>query len=189
MTTVADVLADALPPEQDYIILGGMTSPGRAMPIGAGSPRRWDTPPGYGLEGSFSVYLGDKLPAFDVIIDIWKKEQWAEWNVFAKAVLGKPKSRFAPGLDIKHPLVNRAPLNIKSVIVEDVTQFEQDETGLWTCRIKLVEWRKAKPALSKPIATIPNAAAPVPTAQDKADAQIQALTAEHRALAAAAAAP
>lgn len=182
MPSAADIVAGAVPPEQDYIQLGGIVSPGRAAVVGAASLRDWDIRKGYGLDGAFVVYTGDNLCKFEVQIDLWEKSQFALWEAFCKATLGKPKARFAPGLDIKHPLLNREPLNIKSVIVEGVSQFEQDDNGLWSCRIRFIEYRKPKPALAKPLATIPNAAAPVATAQSKADLEIQKLAAEQQAL-------
>ena len=43
----------ASPPIQDFIVLGGLRSPGRATVAGAGSPRDWDIRKGW----AFSTQL------------------------------------------------------------------------------------------------------------------------------------
>jgi hypothetical protein len=58
---------------------------------------------------------------------------------------GRPKA-----FGIKHPILTTLPLKITSVVVEDVTQMEQDEDGAWRCTIKFLEYRAPKPALGKP---------------------------------------
>lgn len=184
MATAADIISGAEFPRQDYIMLGGVQSPGCATITGAGCPRTWDVRQGYGYSGAIVVFTGDGLAKFDVHIDLWLPSHFAEWNRFAKICLAKaPLGTKPKAMDIAHPLLNMEPLKITSVVVEDVSQFEQDEFGLWTCTIKLLQYRAPKPALGKPLAAIPNAVTKAPTAQDAAELEIQRLTAQFSALA------
>jgi hypothetical protein len=183
--SIADVIAGNTFPQQDYVMLGGAKTPGRATIVGAGTPRSWDVRQGYGYSGAIVVYTGDGLAKFDIVVDLWEKEHFADWIRFAKIALEKsPLGTKPKALDIQHPLINLPPLSITSVVVEDVTQFEQDEEGLWTCTIKCLQYRAPKPALGKPNAAIPNAAKPTPTAQDAADVEIQRLMKQFSSLAA-----
>lgn len=184
--SIADILTGAEFPQQDYILLGGVKSPGRATILGAGSPRTWDVRQGYGYSGAVVVFTGDGLAKFDVRIDLWEKSHFSEWARFAKVALEKAPMGLKPkAMDIAHPVLNMAPLKITSVVVEDVSQFEQDEEGMWSCTIKLLQYRAPKPALGKPLASIPNAPNVAPTAVDAAELEIKRLTAQFSALAAA----
>lgn len=166
-------------PRQGYIVLSGRRSPGVAHVRGAGSPRKWDTPGGYGIDGSSTVYTGAGLARFDVDIRLWEPEHFIEWNLFAR-ILDKPKARQAGGLGIRHPLVNGPPLYITSVVVEDVSQFEDNGFGLFVCTIKLLEFRQGKQTGAARLqGTIPpagiNGVSP-PTARDKGEERILQLT-------------
>lgn len=172
--TLAALLGDF--PAVDYVIIGVDKTPGRATVVGAGSPRDWDIRKGYGLSGASCVFTGANLAKFDIIIDLWTEAHFADWARFAAKYLAKP---VVPGTrplayDIVHPLLNAQPLAIKSIVFEDITQFEVDDEGLWTCRIKCLEFKAPRPILQKPLAALPAAAKPVPTAQDAADKEIAA---------------
>lgn len=135
--SVADIITGAEFPQQDYVMLGGMKSPGRATIGGGGSPREWDVRKGYGFSGAFVVYTGDGLAKFDILIELWLKEHFAEWQRFSKICLEKPPLGMKPkAMDIAHPLLNMTPIKITSVVIEDVTPFEQDDEGLFSCTIK-----------------------------------------------------
>ena len=171
-------------PMQDFILLGGKKSPGKADVFGASTPRKWDERTGYGLSGAFIVYTGDGLAHFPVVISLWEESHFDEWDSFATVLEKAPIGTRAKALGISHPLLTVRPLKIASVVVEDVTQFVQDDYGLWTCEIRLGEFRRPLPALGKPSAAIPAAALAVPTARDAAEAQIQALQGQVNTLAA-----
>ena len=159
---------------QDVIVIGGDVSPGRARIRGAGSPRTWDVRQGYGFSGAFVVFTGAGLAKFEVEIALWLASQETDWERFAKKYLEKPPSGMRPkALGIYHPLLTAPPLNISAVVVEDVSQFEEDEYGLWTCVIKFLEYRQPKPILARPSAAIPAAAKALPTARDALDEEIQ----------------
>lgn len=157
-------------PAEDFIILAGLRSPGVATIKGAGSPRKWDCQDGYGFSGGSTRFIGNKLAKFDVEIAIWDPAHWVEWQAFS-VLLKKPAGGAVipmVGLGISHPLLNKAPLEITAVVVDDVSVFVQDEYGLWTCTIKFIEFARPKPALGKPLAEIPAASKAPPSAADKA---------------------
>lgn len=156
-----DLMNATTPPAQDFIVLGGEKSPGRATPVGAGSPRKWDKQGGYGISGATLLFTGDDLSEFDVIIDLWELEHWIAWAKFARVLEKSPIGTRPKALEIIHPLLNRAPLKITQVVIRDVTQFERSPKGMWTCRIMLTTYRAPLPALGKPDGTIPRASAPI----------------------------
>lgn len=181
---LAELLGGGDFPAQDYIVLSGEKSPGRATVKAPNSPRTWDKRKGYGTSGASLVYTGDDLSEFDVEIVLWKKSQFAEWKSFAKKCLEKPPKGARPkALKIEHPVVNASPWLIDEVVVKDVLGFEDtSDDGLWQGTIQFIQYRAPLPALGKPKQAIPGAAAKIPTAQDAADLEIQKLSAEFGSL-------
>lgn len=179
MPTALDLIQGAEFPQQDYIVLGGLTSPGRAEITDCAFERRYDVREPYGAAGGSTVWQGDSIKRAVVQISLWEASHFADWETFAKGVLFKKPGRVAYTVD--HPVLKL--IHFTECQVEKVTGFQQTDTGIWQCEIHLLEFRRPKPALSKPVAAIPNAPKPVPTAQDAADIQIQQLTAQVAALA------
>ena len=175
----------AEPPAQDFIILGGLKSPGIATIRAAGSPRKFDIREGYGVSGGQVNFTGNGIPQFEVDIYIWTAAHWLDWRAFA-LILAKPGPGFQPrfGVGISHPQLSVPPLDIHQVHILDVSQFVQDDEGGWECTIKFVEWRKPMEALGTTVAAIPAIAKPPPTAQDAADRAIASKLATLNALAA-----
>ncbi len=174
-------------PVADSIVLCNLDSPGRATVLGANSPRDWDIRKGYGSSGATVVFMGINVSKFSVLIDLWDDpsspiSMWPLWEIFAKTCLGKPVKGLPLGtgpqalfaMDIKHPQINMEPLNIKSVVVYDVTQFVQDEYGLWTCEITFLEYRRALAALGRPNMAIPSIVRQKKPALTAADLELQA---------------
>jgi hypothetical protein len=157
MINQLDFLNSGSPPAQDFILLDGQKSPGRASITGAGSPRKWDEKGGFGYSGASLVYLGNGLSDFDVVIDLWEPSHWKEWTDFARLLEKVPDGVLAKAHTIVHPLLNRAPLKITKVVIRDVTQFEQNDKGLWTARIPMKSFKLPQQALGKPDGTITKA--------------------------------
>ena len=172
-------------PIQPFVMFGPFRTPGLyARPVAPNSPRNWDIRQGYGYSGAVCVFAGTGLAEFDVQVYLTTDAHFVEWEIFAAGALAKPKPGLGVGAakGIGHPLVNMAPWNINSIVVKDVTGFEQSDTGLWSCAIKCLEYKKPLPALARPIAAIPAVTAPAPTAADAAEIEMQKLSAQVKAL-------
>lgn len=179
MTQAVAALFGKTAPQQDYIVLAGQTSPGLAVVTGAGAPRNWEERKGWGLSGATIVYTGAGLAQFDVQISLgFSSDDWAAWDDFAKLLEKAPTGKRPKALDIEHPLINMRPINIKSVVVTDVSQFEQDDYGIFTCSISFKEFKAPLPALAKPDQSIAAVNPTKPTAQDETEKQIQEAMAE-----------
>jgi hypothetical protein len=167
VSLIDSFLNSGTPPHQDYIVLEGKKSPGRATVTGAGSPRTWDKQKGYGFSGATLVYTGNDLSAFDVILELWLDEHWTAWANFAPILVKTPSGkRPTRPLQIGHPILNRAPWSITEVALLDVLAPEQDDDGIWTIRLMFSSWSAPKPALGKPNSKIPGVASTDPFAND-----------------------
>lgn len=176
-------------PSQRYITLSAagvsVPSPGVAKVKGAGTPRNWDIRAGYGFSGASLVFTGTGLAKFDVDIFLWEHEHWLLWEAFSVLLTNPPPP---PGvlpfsLGIDHPALNKKPWLINKVVVEDVTSWEANDTGLWSLTIKFIQYRKPKPALLPPLEGPPGTGVtPAPlTAQQKINAGLDAENAGLRA--------
>ncbi len=177
---VADVFTGF--PQQPYIVLGALQSPGVATVRGLNSPRNWNVQQGWGFTGATAVYGGKGLAEFEVDIDLWEPEHFIEWNLFAQILAPPLPGPAGLALGILHPIVNGPPHGVHAVVVKDVSQPVQSDTGLWTYTLKFLEYRKPIPALARPIAAIPAVGVPGPTAQNLADAELVAKGAQFAAL-------
>lgn len=154
-------LNGSVPPRQNFIILGakgarngivvtgGERSPGVCNIVNAGTPRKWDKQGGWGYDGASLTYLGEDLSEFDVQIAIWEKDHWKQWDQFASVIERSFNDRNDPSLTIRHPVLIKPPLRITTVVVRNVSQFEQSESGLWTCTVGFTVWKQRKQALNK----------------------------------------
>jgi hypothetical protein len=179
VTSPADIIAGSEFPTQDFIVLGGERSPGKATITSGAFTRKYDVREPYGASGGSTVYQGDEIKRASVLIELWDKDQYAEWTRFARKVLLAKVQKTA--LTVDHPVLEA--IQFKECQVESVSAFDQDDEGLWSCTIGLLEFKRPKPALSKPLQAIPNAKKPTPTAQDAADLEIQKLQAQFGKLA------
>lgn len=148
--------------QQDYIILGSEQSPGVCSIVNAASIRDWEQRKGYGLSGASTVYTGDSLSEFEIEFSIWDSADlngamFTKWYRFAQVLKKVPRGQRPRSLFIWHPFL--AEIGISEVVVTNVGQFVQDrETGLFTKRVKFLEYRAPLPILAKPKGAIPNAA-------------------------------
>lgn len=132
----------------DYVILAGKRSPGIAEITGGSSPRKWDERKGYAFSGARVVYRGMGLAKPTLKIKLSTVEHWAEWDEWKELVKKPPAMSRPRALDISHPLLDA--IDVRSVVVEDVSQPEQTGDGEWTIAIKLIEYRKPTFALAAP---------------------------------------
>ena len=188
-TVSAALELDAQFPAQNYILINGDVSPGKAIVrVGPGvSPRGWDERNGYAMSGATLVPKGNPLGVFSVRFEFWDPTQMPAWYAFAAKYFDE-SVRFNPGsiqpraLGISHPILEAPPLRITEVVVTDATGLDQEDGGLWWCEVFFKRFRKAVPAKQPPLAAIPAAATATPTAQDNADLEIQKLSAEFQSL-------
>lgn len=137
----------------DYIVLAGKRSPGVAEINSASSPREWDERKGYGVSGSFSIFMRRGLAKFTVTLTLTDDQDWADWAEWKPIVDRVPKRRLGRGpdsgyLEIQHPIL--ADLDIKAVGVTEVGQPVQTDHGLWQITIGFIEWRRPVIGLAKP---------------------------------------
>lgn len=177
---------------RDYVLIGGDQSPGRVTIKGFGRKIGWDERRGYGIDGASLVPTGAHLGGGSLLFALWTDEQIQAWNAFsnnwfAKAVLITPGlGAKTKALEIDHPLLNGPPLFMSDFVVEELGQLENDGTGVWRSEVKLLQYRKPKPAPQPPDGKIPAVAKPAPTAQTAVQRMIQEKEAEVRAAAKAA---
>ncbi len=162
------------PNAYDVIRLGGVISEGQAEVTNGASPRKIDVRKGNGLSGATTVFTGIDIKAFNVRLTFWDQAQ-IEWygSIFAPLLALPPSGKSPKSLDFYHPLVSEPPINIRAVLVENVTQLLQTGDGIWTVDISLMPFRPPKPALAKPAAAAKKDA---PKPQDANDKLIERLT-------------
>ena len=132
----------------DSVIFAGQQTPGVAEVVGASAPRRFDERESYGFSGAYIVYHGHKLAHFTVRVRLYTEQDWSDWHAFKPLVDRVPRGRRQGSIDVTHPFL--AMLGIRSAVVEDVTQPEQNDSGVWQIDIKLIEWRAPHIALAQP---------------------------------------
>lgn len=132
---------------------------------------------------TFTLWENPRTDAAAAALSAFSGNQWDEWADFATvltpeakeipaaqlaanaaaAVSGKPiNSPIPKALQISHPVLVTPPLNITSVVVEDIGQWNQDDDGLWTCTVKFIQFRKPIAAIGKPDSTAPPVTPPKP---------------------------
>jgi hypothetical protein len=113
-----------------------------------------------------------------VRFELWTDDHFVQWFPFLKLLQRKP-SKVAQ--QIFHPVL--ALQGFYGCQVSKITALDQDEeTGIFSCEVTFLEFNPPKPALSKPLAAIPNAPKPLPTAEDVADEEILGLAKQWRGL-------
>lgn len=152
---------------QDFIVLSGQRSPGIATIEGAGSKRNWDKRKGYALSGAICVFKGLDLSEFKVRLKLVSVQDWNDWDAWKTIVQRPPPVSFDRGvvptqaeataavrrarphaMDIEHPMLES--LEIRSVVVTNVSQAEQVEDGVWVITIDFLEFRQPTRALAIP---------------------------------------
>lgn len=171
-------------PFQSYVMFGIFPTPGVAKVRPPNSPRNWNVQQGWGFTGATMIYTGAGLAEFDIDIFLWEPFHWPLWDIFATAVLGKPKPPFGLGaaMGVQHPKLNMQPWSIKSVVIKDVTGWDVSPTGLYACSLKCQEYKKPLAALARPLEATPANAEAVPTAQSAAEVEMLKVKAENNVL-------
>ncbi len=141
---------DPITGRADNVYFVGVPTPGLAVVEGnSGSPRKWQERGGYALSGATVVFTGKGLAKFDVILKLYDKKDWQDWNdgVFQK-LLAAPTQQGQGALAVYHPFLAR--LGITQCVIEDVSLPKVDDMGVTQIVIYCREFRRPKIALSKP---------------------------------------
>lgn len=157
---------DPLRVPDDTVVLAGREVPGIVVIKGVSAPRDWEERRAFGVWGSRLRLKGIKLAHFSLLVSLYTQEHWDAWNEFAPIVQRPPRPtrgqaeaitsipslwRFirtlAPPLRIRHALLEW--YRITKVVVEDVTQPVENDRGVWTLEIKLIQYQRPVPILSE----------------------------------------
>jgi hypothetical protein len=149
----------------DDLLISDRLVPGLTDFKGISAPRDWEERQGFGMVGARLRYKGSKLSHFSVIVSLYTQEDWDEWQEFWPIIkrppapdasqmaavtsipsLHRAMQDMAPPLSISHPLLDEYEIN--QVVVEDVTAMTEDDKGVWTSEIKLIEYREPQRVLS-----------------------------------------
>lgn len=131
----------------DKIKMGGQWSPGYCDIVGASSPRKWEELGGYGMSGALLIYRGWGIAHFSIKFRLYSEDDWQAWHAFKPLVTRPPRNTRPRSIDVSHPLLE--DLQIRSVVVEDLSQPEQTDHGEWTIEIKLIAYRQLTPSQAK----------------------------------------
>lgn len=163
-------------PAVNTITLAGQTMPGQWVLSDASKVFGWQEQKGFGLSGAFAFPTGDELVHAKFTVSIWTSVDFAAFREVRKSLLKKPVftvggTLTSKALGIDHPELKA--MGVTAVVVKSVSAMVNDGTGLWTCSVEFLQWRKPVLALPKPSTVIPDAPPPQPTAQDAQDIEIQ----------------
>ena len=151
MSTIIDPRSTEL----NYVMAGGVKSPGRCSFQGLGRPHNWQVLEGYGLSGQTMIYRGPAICDFTLTIELFGQsrqlaESFAQWAAFSKVITPKqPVTALKPFLvDMQHPLL--AAAEIKTVAVQDPgVPSKAPDADRWTIVVKLKSYRPPIIALAK----------------------------------------
>lgn len=168
----------------DFAYFAGVITSGIATVSGGVDARGWDTRKGYGQSGATRVYTGRELKSFTLRLYFWHEVQidWYREQILP-VIAPEPIGKTAKAIEFYHPAVSEEPHGIRAVDVDEIGQLTPDgDSGGWYVEIKLTRYARPKPAVGKPSGAAAKTPKP-PTAAEKADAEIEALTKQMKELA------
>lgn len=156
---------DPLRRPDDSVYISDHLVPGIVVIKGLKAPRDWEERRAFGMMGCRLRYKGQKLTHFSLEVSLYTEEHWDDWLAFGPIVRRPPppdRSQLAaitsipslyrvmrsqaPPLSIRHPLLEE--YRIRQVVVEDVLAPVQDDRGVWTVEIKLIQYQRPQRVLS-----------------------------------------
>jgi hypothetical protein len=163
-------------PSSDSIVLANILAPGKWTLQSAPKVFGWDIRKGTALSGASVVPSGDELVLADFLVELWDDTQFPLFELFRAAYLKKPILGVAGApvslaLGISHPELKA--LGVTAVVVKEVSPLVNNGKGLWSCHVKFLQYRKPRPALARPDASIPDNGVPTPTAQTQGEIELQ----------------
>lgn len=145
-------MTDLYTSPQDFALIGGQRTPGPTIEfVGAAFSRKWDKQQPTGQSGGRLVFKGRDFSEFSIRLQLLGADHWAAWTAFQpvleQAPAGTGAARTVRGLDISHPITDM--LGIHSIVVRDIGQPVQGDTGEWTIEIKVTEYRDPEPSQAR----------------------------------------
>jgi hypothetical protein len=156
---------DPMRQPDDAVRINDRLVPGIVKIKGLKAPRDWEERRSFGMMGSRLRLKGIKLAHFSLLVTLYDQADWDEWRGFAPIIRRPPQPdrsqlaaitsipslhRFirtmAPPMSISNPLCEW--YRIRRVVVEDVLQPEEEETGEWRAEIKLIQYQRPRRILS-----------------------------------------
>lgn len=155
-------------PAVDTIRIGADVMPGQWILQPTYLEYGWQVQQGWGQSGATVFPIGDQLVNAPFLVKFWSARDWASFQPFRMKYIRKAVVKLGGtatyALGIVHPEL--AALGVTSVVVKKNPAFTNNGKGLWTGAVEFLQYRKAQPALERPAASIPAAAAPQPSAAD-----------------------
>lgn len=161
---VIDVTSSSL----NYLIIEGVRTPGTIVAIdGLEAPYKWDSFPGYGVNGATNIFKGRDIAHPVVTFQLFQfPDDMIAWDAIIQLL--KPPTVIAPFIvDVSHPLF--AASNIKSFGIEKITFPMPDAQKRWFAKIHFIESRPRTFAAAKPKGSIPSPSVAPPTVQSQLD--------------------
>ena len=165
-------------PTVDTFTIANIPMPGRWTLLEAARKFGWQIRKGYALSGAQVFHIGDELVVARFRGEFFSSSDFAIWKQVRKQIYRKPV--FAPpgggvlftaAMGIDHPELKA--LGVNNVVTLEVHAARQEEGGLWSQHIDFLEYYPPIPAVKRPVVTIPDVAAPTPTAKNMFDLEIQ----------------
>lgn len=132
----------------DRFTIGGHLTPGIGEIVGLDSPRNWEERVGPGYSGAIVIFRGVRPSHFSITFRLYTEVDWADWNAFQTTIAKPPFGKRPRALDIVHPLCQAN--GVRAIVVENVISPQQTADGEWTAELKVIEFRRPKPALATP---------------------------------------
>ncbi len=161
-------------PNVNTFRLGGVGLPGKWTLLSAPKKFGWQIQQGYGLSGAFVFPKGDELVVPKFKGEFWNSNDYLLFQAVQKSLLIKgvvALGAISSALGIYHPELAR--LGVTSVVVGTIGPLIQGKGGLWSIEIEFLQYRPPLPAPPKPKQVIPTNTAPLPTAQNNRQREIQ----------------
>lgn len=171
---ILDITFNGSFPGVDTISLANDVMPGQWVLQEGSVTFSWQEKKGYGLDGASIVATGRELAKPVFIARFWNVADWTNFNDnFRSKYFSKAAYTLAAlqtyAIGILHPELNK--VGVMYVAPAEIPWFTNNGKGLWTGRVRFIEWRGAPViAQESPDAALPTAHAPQPSSADNAAA-------------------
>lgn len=136
MTQSADPFTN--PQDWDYVIIGGVKSPGICKVSGFSRKNEWDLKKGKGTIGATLTFVGKPPAKGKIVWQIWTSEQYESWISFRQLLKYDPTKKSVTAIDIYYPSLD--DIDIHSVVCEDLGQLEHQGNQLYTIEAEFIEY-------------------------------------------------